>query len=253
MASSAFQKFKALENNKNTDAAMETRLHPRGSLSSNSSSSSKYSPQAPDPPPPKKQKRRNFIGDLANRFESDEKKKKEEEERKKFMKLEAQRQEEAELERKKIQEKLLEQERIKREQEAMELELKQREDAANIRKEERRRQLEEDDEKYSKMKPAQALFARRKVGRTTNDLNNKENKNSDINSRKMSDIKTKYIQQIENKDGNASKDNNSAPKLKLSNSFKSDRSNGGAKDCYPTSINQIPHCRWMGMKRGAII
>ena len=230
MASSAFQKFKALESNNSTDAGRETRPHPRGSLSSNSSSSSKYSPQAPDPPPPKKQKRRNFIGDLANRFENDEKKKKDEEERKKFMKLEIQRQEEAEIERKKIEERLLEQERIKREQEAIELELKQKEDAANMRKEERRRQLKEDDEKYAKMKPAQALFARRKVGKTTNDLNNKENKNSDINNRKMSDIKTKYIQQIENKDMNSSKDNNSVPKLKLSNSFKNDHSNGGGKE-----------------------
>jgi hypothetical protein len=114
MASSAFQKFKALEGNNSTDAGRETRPHPRGSLSSNSSSSSKYSPQAPDPPPPKKQKRRNFIGDLANRFENDEKKKKDEEERKKFMKLEIQRQEEAEIERKKIEERLLEQERIRK-------------------------------------------------------------------------------------------------------------------------------------------
>merc|ERR1712154_57849 len=110
MASMAFQKFKALENN-NTKPLndKEPAQHGRGSLSSVSSSSSKYSPQTQEPPPPKKQKRRNLIGDIADRFESEEKKKQEEAQRKEFMRLEIERQEKAEVERKHLEQERLEQ------------------------------------------------------------------------------------------------------------------------------------------------
>ena len=197
MASLAFQKFKAMESKGSKD---EPEVIGRGSLSSVSSSSSKYSLQTQEPPPAKKQKRRNFIGDLANRFESEEKKKQELEQRNEFLKSEMERQEKAEAERKRLEHERLEQERARLEEERIEMERRQKEEAADKRKEERRKQLQEEDEQYAKMKPAQALFARRTAGRNYHNSSNKENKNlggSETNNRRIKDMKAKFYQQIE--------------------------------------------------------
>lgn len=230
MASLAFQKFKAMENNSTkSEAGNESNPNGRGRLSSVSSSSSKYSLQTQETPPPKKQKRRNFIGDLANRFESDEKKKKEEEQRKEFMRLEIERQEKAETERRKLEQERLEKERAKLEEERIEMERNQKEEEANRRKEERRRKLEKDDEQYANLKPAQALFARRAATRSSQNSSNKENKSFDApdsNNRRINDMKAKYFQQVENKEVNGPNNiNNGISKVKSSDSFKDTQQN----------------------------
>ena len=230
MASLAFQKFKAMENNSTkSDVRNESNPNGRVRLSSVSSSSSKYSLQTQETPPPKKQKRRNFIGDLANRFESDEKKKREEEQRKEFMRLEVERQEKAEAERRKLEHERIEQERAKLEEEKMEMERKQREEEANRRIEERRRKFEKEDEQYANLKPAQALFARRAATRSSQNSSNKENKSIDApdsNSRRIKDMKTKYFQQVANKEvDGANNSNNGISKIKSSDSCKDTHDN----------------------------
>ena len=228
MASLAFQKFKAMESKGSKD---EPEVIGRGSLSSVSSSSSKYSLQTQEPPPAKKQKRRNFIGDLANRFESEEKKKQELEQRNEFLKSEMERQEKAETERKRLEHERLEQERARLEEERIEMERRQKEEAADKRKEERRKQLQEEDEQYAKMKPAQALFARRTAGRNYHNSSNKENKNlggSETNNRRIKDMKAKFYQQTENKEADDSKGNFAT--VKSSDSFKDNENEGTNRD-----------------------
>merc|ERR1711902_320552 len=71
----------------------------------------------------------------------------------------------------------------------------------------RRRKMEEEDQQYSNMKPAQALFARRIASKNNHDHSNKENRNNETissNNRRIKDMKAKFFQQVDNKEAKES-------------------------------------------------
>merc|ERR1711902_131891 len=84
----------------------------------------------------------------------------------------------------------------------------------------RRRKMEEEDQQYSNMKPAQALFARRIASKNNHDHSNKENRNNEgvsSNNRRIKDMKAKFFQQVDNKDGKESHESNEISKEKTAN------------------------------------